>query len=155
MALRKLQGKNTFLMAPKKTASSFHSKVLGFCFFGRNWNYKIGQRARPKQCETASSSKMTSVGKELPRLLQSWWFRLSETAWLPFLEEIVAVFYSQKAITSFLICKTKMQWHSTWKQWAAGRINQLFSPEQPVLIGENQFSERGFICKISKISQTF
>lgn len=135
----------------RKMTSNFHSNVLGvFAFFGRN--RKLQNRAKSK---TAASSKTSSMGKELPRLLQSWWFRLSETAWLPFLEERVAVFYSQEAIMSFLICKNKMQWHSTWKQWAAGKINQLFSPEQPILIGENQFSERGFICKRPKFSQAF
>lgn len=140
----------------RKMTSNFHGKFLGFLLFGRNQNYKIGQRSWPKQCKTApSSSKIISMGKELPRLLQSWWFRLSETAWLPFLEEIVAVFYSQKAIMSFLICKNKLKWHSIWKQWAARRINQLFSPEQPILIGENQFSERGFICRRFTFSQTF
>lgn len=140
----------------RKMTFNFHSKFLGFfAFLGRNWNYEIGQRAWPRQCKTAPSSKITSMGKELLSLLQSWWFRLTETAWLPFLEEIGAVFYSQKAIMSFWICKNKLQWHSIWKQWAAGRINQLFSPEQPILIGENQISERGLICKRSKFSQTF
>lgn len=117
------------LVSTGKWPPTSTAKFGDFCFFGRKWNYKIGQRAWHKQCKTAPSSKITSMGKEVPRLLQCSRFRLSETAWLPFLEEIVALLYSQKAFMSFLICKSKMQWHSTWKQWAAGRLNQLFSPE--------------------------
>lgn len=163
MALRKLEGKNTFLMAPSLSAQEDDLKLLcqkfGFCFWKKS-KLKIGQRTWPKQCKTApSSSKFNSTGIELLRFLQSWWLGLSETDWLPFLEETVAVhnlcFIHRKLLCPLFLCKNRLQRHSVWKQWAARRINKLFLPspaEQLISIGENQFSKTDFICKGSKFS---
>lgn len=50
----------------RKMTSNFHVKSFGGFAFGRNQNYKIGQRTWPEQCKTApSSSKFNSTGVEL------------------------------------------------------------------------------------------